>query len=100
MTPPTEKFEEEPRLKIDTKFEATGWVIQDHKRVNLIADDYGINGVAVREHPTDTDPTSYMLFIAGKACGVIEANSLDKSVITPNQIYSIRAIDSYYFYED
>jgi len=73
LVPPTDKLEEETRKEIDEKLEASGWVIQDHKRMNLTAGDYGVHGIAVREHPTDTGPADYMLFIAGKACGIIEA---------------------------
>ncbi len=43
--------------------------MQDKKRINL----HQSLGVAVREFDTDTGPADYMLFIAGKACGVIEA---------------------------
>jgi len=71
--PPTDKLEEETRIEIDAKLEAAGWVIQDYKQINLVAGDYGVHGVAVREHPTDTGPADYMLFIAGKVCGIIEA---------------------------
>ncbi|MCP4993282.1 MAG: DEAD/DEAH box helicase family protein, partial [Gammaproteobacteria bacterium] len=39
------------------------------KRLNL----HQSLGVAVREFETDTGPADYMLFIAGKACGIIEA---------------------------
>ena len=66
-------LETETRQQIDEKLEACGWVIQDYKRINLVAGDYGVHGVAVREHPTDAGPADYMLFIAGKACGIIEA---------------------------
>ena len=43
------------------------------KKMNLMAGEYGVHGVAVREMDTDTGPADYMLFIAGKACGIIEA---------------------------
>lgn len=76
--PPTETLlEEETRKEIDAKLEACGWVIQDHTKTNLVAGEYGIHGVAVREHPTDTGPADYMLFIDGKACGIIEAKRAD-----------------------
>ncbi|MEW8200122.1 MAG: hypothetical protein AB2777_21015, partial [Candidatus Thiodiazotropha endolucinida] len=54
---------------IDRKLTDAGWVIQDKKRINL----YESLGVAVREMDTDTGPADYMLFIDGKACGIIEA---------------------------
>ncbi|MCP4885833.1 MAG: DEAD/DEAH box helicase family protein, partial [Planctomycetaceae bacterium] len=41
--------------------------------MNLMAGSYGMHGIAIREMPTDTGPADYMLFIAGKACGIIEA---------------------------
>jgi len=66
-------LEAETREEIDKQLMACGWVIQDKKQINLMAGDYGINGVAVREMDTDTGPADYMLFIAGKACGIIEA---------------------------
>ena len=73
MSPETTKLETETRELIDEKLEAAGWVIQDKKQINLMAGDYGINGVAVREMDTDTGPADYMLFINGEACGIIEA---------------------------
>lgn len=73
MTPPTDKLEAETRKEIDAKLEACGWVVQDKKVINLSAGEQGIHGVAVREMDTDTGPADYMLFIQGKACGVIEA---------------------------
>jgi len=43
--------------------------VQDKKRINL----FEKLGVAVREMDTDTGPADYMLFIDGKACGILEA---------------------------
>ena len=67
--PPTDKLEDATREEIDAKLEACGWVIQDKKRMNL----HESLGVAIREMDTDTGPADYMLFIEGKACGIIEA---------------------------
>ncbi len=69
MTPPTDIDEAKTREKIDAKLEAAGWVIQDKKKINL----FEKLGVAVREMDTDTGPADYMLFIEGKACGIVEA---------------------------
>ena len=70
MTPPhTDRNEQATREEIDKSLEAAGWVIQDKKRLNL----FESLGVAVREMDTDTGPADYMLFINGKACGIIEA---------------------------
>ena len=70
MTPPrTDKDELQTRIEIDQKLEQAGWSIQDKKKLNL----HESLGVAVREMDTDTGPADYMLFIDGKACGIIEA---------------------------
>lgn len=70
---PTDMLEAETRLEVDAKLEAAGWVIQDKKAMNLYAGEQGVHGVAVREMDTGTGPADYMLFIQGKACGIIEA---------------------------
>ena len=69
MGPENTKLEAETREDIDKKLIVAGWVIQDKKRLNL----YESLGVAVREMDTDTGPADYMLFIDGKACGIVEA---------------------------
>ena len=69
MVPTDTLLEDETRKEIDAKLEACGWAIQDKKRINL----FEKLGVAVREMDTDTGPADYMLFIDGKACGIIEA---------------------------
>lgn len=73
MVPENTLLEAETRKEIDKKLEAAGWIVQDKKQMNLMAGDYGIHGVAVREMDTDTGPADYMLFINGEACGIIEA---------------------------
>ncbi|MCU7885079.1 MAG: hypothetical protein KZQ82_12890 [Candidatus Thiodiazotropha sp. (ex Lucinoma annulata)] len=70
MTPPEQTLPEaETRKIIDQKLIAAGWVIQDKHRINLQAS----LGVTIREMDTHTGPADYMLFIDGKACGIIEA---------------------------
>ena len=78
--PPTDKLEAETRQEIDSKLISAGWVIQDKKKINLYAGEQGIHGVAVREMDTDTGPADYMLFIDGKACGIIEAKREGQSL--------------------
>ena len=68
--------EQQARDQIDKKLIQAGWVIQDKKRINL----YESLGVAVREMDTDTGPADYMLFIDGKACGVLEAKREGKNL--------------------
>ncbi len=48
---------------------AAGWVVQDHRRVNL----YAGRGVAVGELGTGAGPADYVLFVDRQAVGVIEA---------------------------
>jgi type I restriction enzyme R subunit len=67
-------LEADTRKEIDERLVAAGWVIQDKNKINL----FEKLGVAVREFPLqsekgDTGYADYMLFIAGKACGIIEA---------------------------
>ncbi len=65
------KPEERARRKIDKLLTSAGWTIQDVNEININAS----LGVAVREFPLETGPTDYLLFIEGKAAGVIEAKS-------------------------
>ena len=67
------KPEDQARVVIDEKLKQAGWIIQDKKQMNLFAGKQGVHGVIIREMDTSTGPADYMLFIDGKACGVIEA---------------------------
>src|SRR5689334_4828898 len=57
------------RRKIDALLEAAGWIIQDMSAFNRNAS----LGVAVREFQLPAGPCDYLLFVEGKAAGVIEA---------------------------
>ena len=61
--------EQAARKKIDKLLEAAGWVLQHFQEFNRNAS----LGVAVREFPLTTGPCDYLLFVEGKAAGVIEA---------------------------
>ena len=65
------KPEEKARKGIDRLLEHAGWCLQDHQDRNVNA----ALGVAVREHPMTTGFADYLLFIGGKAVGVIEAKA-------------------------
>ena len=67
--------EQQARHKIDALLSAAGWVIQDMKNFNRNAS----LGVAVREFQLPAGPCDNLLFVDGKAAGVIEAK---KSGIT------------------
>lgn len=57
------------RASIDALLESAGWVVQDMANFNRNA----AVGVAVREFQLASGPCDYLLFVGGKACGVIEA---------------------------
>ncbi|WHZ09630.1 MAG: Type I restriction-modification system, restriction subunit R [Burkholderiaceae bacterium] len=61
--------EEQARAAIDGLLTAAGWVVQDMADFNRNA----AEGVAVREFQLPSGPCDYLLFVGGKACGVIEA---------------------------
>tara|TARA_R110000868_G_scaffold402250_1_gene678420 strand:+ start:1721 stop:4567 length:2847 start_codon:yes stop_codon:yes gene_type:complete len=61
--------EEQARQVIDAQLESAGWVIQDMGAFNRNAS----LGVAVREFQLPSGACDYLLFIDGKAAGVIEA---------------------------
>lgn len=64
------------RDHIDKLLLASGWLIQDKKKLNLAA---GI-GIAVREYQTDIGPADYVLFVNKKPVGVIEAKREEEGV--------------------
>jgi type I restriction enzyme R subunit len=61
--------EQQARKKIDALLVAAGWHIQNKDGFNRNAGP----GVAVREYPLPNGPCDYLLFVGGKAAGVIEA---------------------------
>jgi type I restriction enzyme R subunit len=62
--------EQAAREKIDAAFPQAGWVVQDRATMNLTAG----RGVAVREFRLEPHGfADYMLFVDGKAVGVLEA---------------------------
>ena len=61
--------EAEARKTIDELLEAAGWVLQHRDEFDRNAS----LGVAVREFQLPAGPCDYLLFIDGKAAGVIEA---------------------------
>src|SRR5262245_47546523 len=64
MTP-----EELAREKIDELLEECGWILQDFREMNLSAG----SGIAVREFQLSTGKADYLLYVAEKAIGVVEA---------------------------
>ena len=69
MTP-----EERARQTIDELLDYAGWSVQDRETMNLF--DPAHRGVAVREAYLATGYADYLLFVDGKALGVIEAKKV------------------------
>ncbi len=67
--PVNQNPEQIARDQIDKRLSAAGWLVQDKASLNPNA----ALGVAVREYPTDTGPADYVLFVDGRAVGVVEA---------------------------
>ena len=66
---PIDTPEGRAREAIDRQLEAAGWVIQNLDQLNLHAGP----GVAVREMQSRGGPADYILFVEGRALGVVEA---------------------------
>ena len=69
MTP-----EEKARVQIDQLLQYAGWEVQDRARMSLFGRPN--RGVAVREAPLQTGYADYLLFVDGKALGVVEAKKV------------------------
>ncbi len=69
MMTPNQNPEQIARDRIDTQLTKSGWLIQSKRGLNP----HAAQGVAVREYQTDVGPADYVLFVDGKAVGVIEA---------------------------
>jgi len=65
----SETPEQEARRTIDAQLAAAGWAVQNLDQINLSA----ARGVAVREMQSQGGPADYVLFVDGKALGVLEA---------------------------
>lgn len=66
--------EELARIEIDRLLTAAGWAVQDYRQVDIHAN----RGVAVREFPLNPGhgEADYLLYVDGKAAGIIEAKKL------------------------
>lgn len=68
--------EQKARDEIDRQLAACGWNVQSKNEINLSA---GL-GVAVREYLTDVGPADYILFVAKKPVGIIEAKRTEEGI--------------------
>jgi type I restriction enzyme R subunit len=75
------------RENIDRMLELSGWAVQDAKAVNL----YAKQGVAIREFELKSGfgTADYLLYVGGKAAGVIEAKKAG-STLTGVEIQSAK----------
>lgn len=64
--------EEHARQIIDQQLTAAGWKVQTYREMNLAAGP----GLAVTEFPGAHGPADYLLYLDGKAIGVVEAKPL------------------------
>lgn len=64
--------EQRARQQIDHLLRQAGWAVQDREQMNLFAG----RGVAVREAHLQTGFADYLLFVDGKALGVVEAKKV------------------------
>ncbi|MGE4299102.1 MAG: type I restriction-modification enzyme R subunit C-terminal domain-containing protein [Desulfovibrionaceae bacterium] len=70
--------EQRARQKIDALLVAAGWILQNKDGFNRNAGP----GVAVREFSLPNGPCDYLLFVGGKAAGVIEAKKAGTTLST------------------
>jgi type I restriction enzyme R subunit len=79
--------EQQARAEIDRLMQAAGWAVQSIDAVNL----HAAQGVAIREFPLNPGHGSadYLLYVDGKACGVVEAKK-QGATLTGVEIQSAR----------
>ncbi|MGI9278985.1 MAG: DEAD/DEAH box helicase family protein [Endozoicomonas sp.] len=77
--------EQQARDSIDKKLEQAGWLVQNYREINLGAS----SGIAVREHPTDSGPADYILYVNRKPVGVIEAKK-DQAILLIHESQTTR----------
>ena len=64
----TNRPEQRARKVIDAQLTAAGWIVESISGLDLSA----ARGVAVREVQSRGGPADYMLFVDGKALGIVE----------------------------
>ena len=79
--------EQQARTEIDRLLQAAGWAVQSLDGVNL----HAARGVAIREFPLEAGYgfADYLLYVDGKACGVVEAKK-QGATLTGVEIQSAR----------
>ncbi|MFO6421081.1 type I restriction endonuclease [Hylemonella sp. W303a] len=86
MTP-----EQKARLRIDELLAQAGWLVCNLADADIHADPGQVKGVAIREFPLNAGYgyADYLLYVNGKACGVIEAKK-EGATLTGVELQSAR----------
>ncbi|MDF3822717.1 hypothetical protein P3G55_22655, partial [Leptospira sp. 96542] len=86
MTP-----EQKARLRIDELLAQAGWLVCNLADADIHADPGQVKGVAIREFPLNPGHgyADYLLYVNGKACGVIEAKK-EGATLTGVELQSAR----------
>lgn len=86
MTP-----EQKARLRIDELLAQAGWQVCNLADADIHADPGQVKGVAIREFPLNAGYgyADYLLYVNGKACGVIEAKK-EGATLTGVELQSAR----------
>ena len=79
--------EQRARVRIDELLAAAGWSVQDYKQTDL----HAARGVAIREFELNPGfgTADYLLYVDGRAAGVIEAKK-EGSTLTGVEVQSAR----------
>ncbi|EYC50925.1 type I restriction modification system, restriction subunit [Hylemonella gracilis str. Niagara R] len=86
MTP-----EQKARLRIDELLAQAGWLVCNLADADIHADPGQVKGVAIREFPLNAGYgyADYLLYVNGKACGVIEAKKKEAVTLTGVELQSV-----------
>jgi type I restriction enzyme R subunit len=94
-----QKPEQKAREKIDAMLVDSGWVVQDRRHLNL----HAAPGVALCETDVEGGFADYMLFVDGKAAGVLEAKAATVSLVgvsEQSELYARAALQDFQRWSD
>jgi len=95
--PPTP--EQLARALIDASLAAAGWLVQDRRRLNL----HAAAGIALCETDVEGGFADYMLFVDGKAIGVLEAKAAGTHLVgvaEQSELYARAALADFQRWDD
>jgi type I restriction enzyme R subunit len=91
--------EQKARQQIDAMLAAAGWVVQDRRRLNL----HAASGIALCETDVEGGFADYMLFVDGKAIGVLEAKAAGTPLVgvaEQSELYARAALTDFQRWAD